>query len=216
MNLPFTTEQFLNVFEAYNQAIFPAQLVAYLLGAIAVLLAFSTFAWRNRVIAAVLASFWVWTGIFYHLLYFSSINSAAYLFGPLFILQGLVLIEFGVLKNHLQFHFSVDIKSGLGLLMVGYAMIVYPLLGVMLGRHYRQSPMFGVTPCPLTIFTFGMLLSSSRKIFWQLFIIPILWAAIGTTAAFLLNVKEDLGLLVAGVLSVGCLSVSNRKDRAYA
>ena len=34
--LPFTLEQFLNVFATYNKAIWPAQIAAYVLGAIAV------------------------------------------------------------------------------------------------------------------------------------------------------------------------------------
>lgn len=36
MNPPFTTGQFLNVFSAYNLAIWPAQITAYGLGVIAV------------------------------------------------------------------------------------------------------------------------------------------------------------------------------------
>ncbi len=34
--LPFTLEQFLNVFATYNKAIWPAQILAYVLGAVAV------------------------------------------------------------------------------------------------------------------------------------------------------------------------------------
>ena len=34
--LPFTLEQFLNVFATYNKAIWPAQIAAYVLGTIAV------------------------------------------------------------------------------------------------------------------------------------------------------------------------------------
>ena len=37
-NLPFTREQFLGMFETYNQAIWPAQVLAYVLGAVAVAL----------------------------------------------------------------------------------------------------------------------------------------------------------------------------------
>jgi hypothetical protein len=37
--------------------------------------------------------------------------------------------------------------------------------------------------------------------------IPVVWAGIGATAAVLLNVPEDLGLLVCGVLSAALLPI---------
>ena len=39
MNIPFTVEQFFDVFRTYNVAIWPAQVVAYLMGVIALALA---------------------------------------------------------------------------------------------------------------------------------------------------------------------------------
>ncbi len=39
MDLPFTVEQFFSVFGSYNTAIWPVQIIAYLLGACAVALA---------------------------------------------------------------------------------------------------------------------------------------------------------------------------------
>lgn len=46
--------------------------------------------------------------------------------------------------------------------------------------------------------------------------IPVVWAGIGATAAVLLNVPEDLGLLVAGVLGAAVLPFSayGRSDHA--
>jgi hypothetical protein len=59
---------------------------------------------------------------------------------------------------------------------------------------------FGVAPCPTTIFTFGILMLAAGPLPLWLAAIPVIWAGIGGTAAVLLNVPEDLGLLVAGVL----------------
>jgi hypothetical protein len=44
-----------------------------------------------------------------------------------------------------------------GALLVFYAMVIYPLLDSVLGHGSPQAPLFGVTPCPTTIFTFGLL-----------------------------------------------------------
>jgi hypothetical protein len=58
---------------------------------------------------------------------------------------------------------------------------------------------FGVAPCPTTIFTFGVLLMTVRPLPWWFVALPLIWAAIGSTAAVMLAVPEDLGLLVSGV-----------------
>ena len=65
--------------------------------------------------------------------------------------------------------------------------------------------MFGVAPCPTAIFTFGLLMLSARPLPIWLLCIPLAWAGIGSTAAVLLGVREDLGLLVSGILAVTLL-----------
>jgi hypothetical protein len=89
--------------------------------------------------------------------------------------------------------------------MIVYAMIIYPILGTLLGHGYPRSPSFGVAPCPTTIFTFGLLLLTSARVPKSLLVIPFLWSLLGFTAAFLLGVPEDIGLLVAGFLGVALL-----------
>ena len=42
-------------------------------------------------------------------------------------------------------------------------------------------------------------------------IVPILWSLVGSQAAFLLDVKPDLGLLVAAVAAVGLFIWPHRK-----
>ena len=85
--MPFTSEQFFNVFVQYNLAIWPMQVVLTLL---AILVLFLT-AWKARYaqqgISAILALLWVWTGLVYHLIFFASINQLAYVFGGFVILQ---------------------------------------------------------------------------------------------------------------------------------
>ncbi|MCW5899523.1 MAG: hypothetical protein KIT10_09665 [Flavobacteriales bacterium] len=46
---------------------------------------------------------------------------------------------------------------------------------------------------------------------WWLLLIPLLWSLIGTMAAFKLGVREDIGLLVAGITFVG-LGIRRRVD----
>lgn len=211
MTLPFTEDQFFGIFEIYNRAIWPAQIAAYMLGALAIGFAFSRAPYRGRLISAVLAIFWLWMGIAYHWVYFSAINDAAHLFGFMFILQGLLFAWFGVIKGRPSFAFQNNLSGWAGVVLILYAMAVYPLIGVTLGHGYPKSPMFGVAPCPTTIFTLGLLLWASAAVPWTLIVVPILWTVIGFTAAFLLDVKEDIGLLVAGILVMVLLPAQNRR-----
>ena len=62
-----------------------------------------------------------------------------------------------------------------------------------------MTPLFGVAPCPTTIFTLGLLLLSNAS--WRLFVIPLVWSAIGGSAAVLLAVPQDYGLILAGAIA---------------
>ena len=203
--LPFTVDQFLNIFAQYNQAIWPMQLVAYALGVAVVILAARPARYSSQIISVALACFWGWMGVVYHLMYFSTINPAALGFGALFIIQAIVWLFFGVVRPKLAFRLEANPYSATGLVLIAYAMLVYPLLGNLLGHGYPYSPSLGVAPCPTAIFTFGILLCTSARVPKTALIIPFIWALIGFTAALSLGIREDIGLLVAGVLSVGLL-----------
>lgn len=63
MHLPFTVEQFLEVFARYNEAIWPAQLGAYLLGAATLAVALRGGRVAARVVPALLAAAWAFVGV---------------------------------------------------------------------------------------------------------------------------------------------------------
>jgi hypothetical protein len=65
-------------------------------------------------------------------------------------------------------------------------------------------PTFGL-PCPTTIFTIGTLCLLRTPFPRHVLGAPFLWAAIGSQAAFLLGVYQDLGLLAAGLIGAGLL-----------
>jgi len=209
MTLPFTVEQFHAVFRTYNAAIWPGQLGAYVLAAVAVTLMLRRSATSDRIISTVLAVFWLWTGIAYHLVFFSRINKAAYGFGALFIVEGLLLLVFGTVRPRLSFQLRPTVGPLIGGVLILYAMIVYPLLGGLFGHPPAEIPWLGVTPCPTTIFTFGVLLcaGTSRPL---VLIIPLLWSVVGGSAARLLQVPQDYGLIAAGIIGLVSLIVRAR------
>jgi len=207
MDIPFTTKQFFHVFAQYNNAVWPMQVVLTLLAVAAVLLLFSQFAAANRLISEVLALLWAWMAIAYHFVFFTAINPAAWFFGGLFLAAALLFVWIGVVREQLQFRARKDVWGWLGGLLIVYALILYPLLGWWLGHRYPALPTFGL-PCPTTIFTLGILLFAQAPVPRSTFIVPLLWSAIGTLAAVRLNVPQDLGLLVAGLIAAKFLIFS--------
>jgi Family of unknown function (DUF6064) len=204
-SFPFTADVFFSLFETYNSAIWPAQLVAYGLGIVAVFLALRPPAKGGRIAFAVLSAFWLWNGIAYHLMQFLQINFAALGFGALFVLQGVLFAGYAV-SGRCRFHFRPDVFGWSGLFLCLLALVAYPLLGWFAGHGWPRAAVFGVAPAPTTIFTFGMLLMLEGAAPLYLAAIPLLWSLAGGSAAvFILRIPEDLSLLIAGIVGFGLL-----------
>jgi hypothetical protein len=210
--LPFTRDQFFAVFADYNLTVWPAQLVAYLMGLAVVAALWKPSGSAGRIVGTTLGVMWVWTGVAYHALHFSAINRAAWVFGALFVAQGIALLVAGSIDGRLRFVRRGGAAAGVGALLMVYAMVVYPLIGLAAGHRPAQLPMFGITPCPLTIFTFGVLLWARPPLPWWLLAVPLAWSLIGGSAAFLLGVPQDWLLLVGGI-AVAALLYRDRGRR---
>ncbi|RPH36059.1 hypothetical protein EHM92_05140 [bacterium] len=210
MNLPFTPDQFLNVFREYNLSVWPMQIVLVLLGLTAIYFAVVRHKPSNMIIAGILAFLWLWMGVVYHFRHFTTINPAAYAFGSLCIIQGLVFVFSGMIRTSLSFESRTDVYGIVGAVMVLYALIVYPILGYFQGHIYPHSPTFGA-PCPTTIFTFALLLWADRKVPVYVLLVPFLWSLIASSAALSLGILEDIGLLVSGLVATVLILIRNRR-----
>ena len=197
--LPFTTEEFFEVFARYNAAIWPAQVGAAALGLVALILLFRPGPEGSRVICLILAAFWLLMGIGYHLLFFTCINTLAYAFGLLFVAQAALLFTDGFIRRQIIFRAEPGWRTWLAWSLIAYGLVIYPLIGLLGSHPYPMTPLFGVAPCPTTIFTLGLLLLSNAS--WRLFVIPLVWSAIGGSAAVLLSVPQDYGLILAGAIA---------------
>ena len=198
MKLPFTHEQFLDVFAAYNRLFWPVAVLLW-----AVTLAALVSWWRrgaasSPLLAGLLAFHWAWSGIAYHFAFFRAINPAAGLFAALFVAQAALLVWVGVVRRRLTFTPSGRSWGAPGTLVIAYAM-AYPGLGALSGLTYPSMPTFGV-PCPSTILTAGLLLFTAPQDARIPAAVPVLWSAVGGSAAFALGIRPDIALPVTGVL----------------
>jgi hypothetical protein len=198
MHLPFTHSQFLDVFAAYNRLLWPAAGLLWLATLVVFTRLYRDGVRRSRLTAATLAVHWAWAGAAYHLLFFRDINPAATMFGVVFLLQAALLVWRGVFRSRLNFGTSSLTWSRIGLGLVAYA-LVYPAVGIITGLAYPRLPTFGV-PCPTAILTIGALLLVPRREARPLAVFPILWSGVGGSAAFLLDIRADIALPVAGII----------------
>lgn len=195
--MPFTAPQFFDLFARYNLDLWPWHLLAIAAGLLVVALLYRETRLTTGITLAVLSVMWLANGIGYHWLYFATINPAARLFAAVFVLEAVLLAAAIVLSPELRFRVDGSTASLFGSVLIVYALAIYPALGWWAGHRYPAVPMFGVAPCPTTLFTLGFLLLAPWRTARWLVAIPTSWAAIGGTASFLLAVPQDYALFVA-------------------
>lgn len=106
-----------------------------------------------------------------------------------------------MIHRRIEFAFGRNIRTGFGVVLLVFALVAYPVWSTLAGHGYPELPTFGL-PCPTTIFTIGVLAVASGTSMRAVLVVPILWSLLGSQAAFLLDVKPDFGLLVAGAVAV--------------
>jgi hypothetical protein len=200
MTLPFTANEFLRLFRDYNQATWPAAILLPLAGLAAAWLLLSEHAVARRTALLIVAGLWAWTAIAYHLAFFASINPAARVFAVAALLQAAGFTYAG-LKAPAPRSRRLDANRALGGALIAFALVVYPIVGYAVGHRYPELPTFGL-PCPTTIFTIGVLATLHDELSWRYAVIPLLWAAVGTSAAFQLGMTEDLSLAASALLFI--------------
>jgi hypothetical protein len=199
MQLPFTREQFFDVFAAYNGAVWPALVALWIASCVASALLLSSRRPPGRWISALLAAHWAWSALAYHAAFFTRINPAAWVFAALFLLQAAFFFWWGVVQGRLSFAPRRNGWAVVAWVLVAYS-LVYPGINVVQHLSVSRIPTFGV-PCPTTIFTAGLLMLAQR-VSWRLAIVPVIWSVIGGSAAFLLGVRADYALPIAGLALV--------------
>ncbi|HYX05819.1 MAG TPA: DUF6064 family protein [Bacteroidales bacterium] len=215
MKPPFSTEQFLSVFEKYNTVVFPAQIILLLAAVSALALVHAHIKNKNRFISSVLSLLWLWNGIVYQMIFFSDINKAALIFGIILSFEAALILYEGLLTGRLTFSFSFKLKDLTGYFLIIYGLFLYPLIHLLSGHNFHTTISLGL-PCPTTILTLGFFLLSSGKFPRYLLIIPSLWAVIGMSAAINFGIYQDFVMPLAALISFVVLTFFNRMhNRKY-
>lgn len=196
--IPFSIEVYIRLIERYAETFWPMSVVAFIVAAIAVFICFKPGKFGNRMLGVYLAAAWFWIGTVYYGNFFTGLNWAAWFSAGLFVVQGALL---GVYHNRIEVLYLPTVAGRVGMLFMLFALIAYPALGAWAGLKFSAAPIVGLHPEPTILFTLGVLLLSSPKIYWRLIALPILAALISGVAAWMMDWPHDVLVLAAGALA---------------
>ncbi|HEX5214033.1 MAG TPA: DUF6064 family protein [Vicinamibacterales bacterium] len=210
--MPFGLTDFLETFAVYNRTFWPLVATSWLASLVVVVGARRGAKRMSVALTWLLAAMWLWSAVFYHAMIFTRINPLAWLFCGLFVAEGVALVLAWRLRLLTAFDWR-GWRGCSGLALIGYA-LAYPAVSLASGHAYPALPLFNV-PCPTAILTLGVLLSARDRRWW-LATVPIIWSAIGGSAAVLFGMTVDYPLLVAGALAGAGFASAGRARRATA
>ena len=176
--LLFSPRTYYRMIERHNEALWPAQLLTVALG-LGILGALrSPSAQQGRIIAGILATLWLWVAWAFLLQRYATINWAIKYVVPLFVLEALLLVWWGVVRRKLTFAVGPGASGRLGVALLVVGLLLYPALAAISGRPWNQAEVFGIAPDPTVIATVGLLLLTSSRLRWGLLPVPLVWCGI--------------------------------------
>ncbi len=152
----------------------------------------------TQLICVLAAAYLAWIGI----AFFGVLNSTmnfAWLWATVFALEGMLFLFAGVVRHDLVITPRWDLASVLGAVFIGYALVAYPIIGMLGGHTLSSLPAFGLAPCPTAIFALGLLLWARPPA--PIYLLPFLlaWCFGAAPPDLGRGVVADVGLVVAGV-----------------
>ncbi len=196
--LMFSQRSYYRLIALYNEAVWPAHLLALAAGLIVIGCIARLGAHTSRIALLVLAVAWGWVGWAYHLERYADINTAGPWFALAFGVQS-VMLCFMALRSHGAAPAGTHKQVALGL--SGLAVLGYPLLTLGSGRGWNHAEVFGIAPDPTAVATLGALLACrAHPLHW---LIPLAWCAVSGATLMELRVGYAWLLPTFAILAVG-------------
>jgi hypothetical protein len=204
--LLFSPHTYYRLFELYNSAVWPGQVLAVAAGLAIAAMLWKPRPWQGRVVAVLLAACWLWIAWAYFLTRYATINCAAPYVAAAFAGEALLLVLVGTFG---QFSLLPDTRRAgcIGVGLYVFALVIQPLSGPLVGRAWSQVEIFGIAPDPTAVATLGIIVRTSVGPRWTLLPIPVAWCAVSGATAWAMG-SPDAGVMpIAGVLALVSASV---------
>lgn len=167
--VPYTKEVLDSIIYEYQEFFWPIQIV-FIFFALWLLYAI----WKNgnknsKIIVSILTFFWLWLAL-YEMKYYLFINWFGFYIACFFILQALLLLYFGFIKEELVF-----VKNRASLIAAFALIVFYPIIQIFSGIHYLEISIIGILPDITVLFTLILLFMNTQKRVWTLLFLPLIW-----------------------------------------
>jgi hypothetical protein len=205
----FSSQTYYRLIELYNTAIWPLQLLTFVSGIALLLLVWRRPAWHGKAIGLILCLSWLWVAWAFHWQRFANIHWVASYFALVFIIQALLFVWVGAIKNGLIVD-PINTKihlTGVGLL--AFSIFIQPFTMMVTGHKWQQAELFGVVPDPTVVASIGVLLLTNITKHWWLMIIPVMWCATSAATLWVLESVNALVMLIAGLAAISAFLVSS-------
>ncbi|SFQ03090.1 hypothetical protein SAMN05216229_11017 [Geopseudomonas sagittaria] len=201
--LLFAPRTYYRLFELYNLELWPLQLLALALGLAVLVLARRGGERAGRASAVILVLCWLWVAWGFHWQRYASINLAAGYFALAFVVQAALLLWSGVLRGRLAPPSPTRLQKRAGLVLLLFALLVFPAIGPLLGRSWTQAELFGMAPDPTALATLGVLLLVGGRPAWGLWPIPVAWCLLSGTTLWAMEAPDFALAPLLALLAVG-------------
>jgi hypothetical protein len=198
----FTPETYFRLFELHHRDWWPMQLACLAMAVVILLCLWPRPARGGRVIAILLAASWGWVGWAFLHLRFAPIHWVANWYAVAFFLQALLLFIYGVSRRGMEFETGNTVRTGIGVVVLLFALLVMPATAHLSGREWMQAELFAMTPDATALATLGLLLLVKGHVAVWLVIIPVAWSFVTGATLWALEAPEALILPVGAILTI--------------
>jgi len=189
-------EVFFNNVSTYNVSIFPMQIITLV---VAVILTYLLFVKPSTIVSKLIKIYLSFTFVWFALMFpFEGVFKI--IFGLVHIVIA-ILFFIDIFTAKIEFKFpETSGKRYFMFFLIFSAFALYPLIEYMSGHLYPKILLFGVAPCPTTIFSLALLIGAVPKVGKIIFILLIFPAIFsGLSTPIMLGLWADLLLLFTGV-----------------
>lgn len=201
--LLFSPRAYWRLFELTNDAFWPLQIPALLIGATILVMLFRPRAWIDRAIPAVLAAAWLSVSFGFLWTRYAAINWTASYFVPVFVGEALLVFWLGTVRGRVAFAAERGMARVIGILLYLYALALHPLVAFVAGRPLQAAELVGIAPDPTAIATLGLLSLAPRCTGTALLaILPIVWCLASALTLWTMGAWEGWIPLSAAALAL--------------